>query len=75
MIAFIVFVLKCSKELYIVMVWGIKNIVRKCHLEITLLIQNEDFASVLTPDLRGSLPYTSGYDNNPEKPITNRSLI
>ena len=63
MIAFIVFVLKCSKELCIVMVWGITNIVQKCHLQITLLMQNEDFASVLTPDLGGFLLYTSGYDN------------
>lgn len=63
MTAFIVFVLKCRKELCIVMVLGITNIVQECHLQIILLTQNEDFASALIRDLGGPLLYTSGYDN------------
>lgn len=63
MIAFNVFVLKCRKELCIVMVLGITNIVQECHLQIILLTQNEDFASALIHDLGGPLLYTSGYDN------------
>lgn len=63
MIAFIVFALKCGKN-YVLLCYGLGD---KQHtvemLSSASLMWNEDFASVLIPDLGGSLLYTSGYDN------------